>query len=85
MAEQKLPDHTRYDRETVEMLRRWAGDLSGVELLVCTQKDLVKLRTDRVAGLPLVALLIDAEVQSSEAFDRMIERVCQSAAATQSG
>ena len=63
-----LPDHDPYSPETVKELMRWAEGLRGrVSRIVCTHKDLVKLRTDRLGGVPLSALLIDLTVISGTA------------------
>ncbi|QEF99586.1 Tetraacyldisaccharide 4'-kinase [Stieleria maiorica] len=75
VAEKILPDHAHYDRETVERLRQWATDLGDARQLICTQKDLVKLQTDRIATLPLSALTIDAEIEPSTEFDAMLQQI----------
>jgi tetraacyldisaccharide 4'-kinase len=51
----EYPDHHRYGRADVESLSEWAGQLD-VAAVVCTQKDLVKLRVDRVGPRPLWAI-----------------------------
>ncbi|WP_145209111.1 tetraacyldisaccharide 4'-kinase [Planctomycetes bacterium TBK1r] len=78
VAEKVLPDHAQYDRDTIEQLNRWADGLNDVQQLICTQKDLVKLQTDRIAKRPLLALTIDAEIEPSEAFDAMLEDLAKS-------
>ncbi len=66
-----LPDHARYDADTVGQLEQWAktqqaaGD-AAVDWVVCTQKDLVKIRAAKVAGLPLRAVQIDLAVHPDE-------------------
>ncbi|MEM8669749.1 MAG: tetraacyldisaccharide 4'-kinase [Planctomycetota bacterium] len=58
-----FPDHDPYEPETVRELMQWAGQLeSDAELIVCTHKDLVKLRTDRLGRVPLKALQIELQV-----------------------
>jgi tetraacyldisaccharide 4'-kinase len=58
-----LPDHDPYAPATVQTLQSWIRSLpEEVERVVCTHKDLVKLRTDRLGGKPLAAVLIDLEV-----------------------
>jgi hypothetical protein len=42
-------------------LGRWGREL-GVEQLVCTHKDLVKLAVPAVGGVPLAALRVGVEV-----------------------
>lgn len=78
VAEKKLPDHAAYDRDTVEQLRQWASNLDAVDLLVCTQKDLVKLQTDRIAGVPIVALTIEAMIESSDEFETLLDQIANS-------
>ncbi|MCA9140635.1 MAG: tetraacyldisaccharide 4'-kinase [Planctomycetales bacterium] len=75
VADKALPDHVAYDRETVEQLRRWVAGLDAVEMLVCTQKDLVKLQTDRIAGVPMVALTIEATIESSDEFETRLSQI----------
>ena len=57
-----FPDHHAYDRQDVEGLADWAQSLSGVKGLVCTHKDLVKLGTATIGGVPLWALAIELEI-----------------------
>lgn len=55
-----LPDHDPYAPETVSQLCDWIIDLGDkISRVVCTHKDLVKLKTDRLGGIPLAAVLID--------------------------
>lgn len=66
-----LPDHARYDGDTVEQLEQWgqtqqAASDAAVDLVVCTQKDLVKVRAAKIAGLPLRAVQIDLQVHPDE-------------------
>jgi tetraacyldisaccharide 4'-kinase len=74
-ATKTLPDHADYDRETILDLQAWVSQQQDIDLLVCTQKDLVKLQTDRLAGLPLVALTIEAELETSDEFDTLLHSV----------
>lgn len=63
-----LPDHDPLAPETVADLDRSIrshGD--SVEIVICTHKDLVKLRTDRIGGRPVAALLIDWVITEGEA------------------
>lgn len=78
IAAKSLPDHAAYDRETILEVQAWVSQQQGIDLLVCTQKDLVKLQTDRLAGLPLVALAIDAEIEASDEFDALLDSVLAS-------
>lgn len=61
VAFRELPDHTRYDAATVAELERWIAAVRAdgpIDRVVCTLKDLVKLRTGRLGGLPLEAIEI---------------------------
>lgn len=75
VSEKQLPDHATYDRETMESLVQWVADQDRIDSLVCTQKDLVKLQTDRIASVPLAALLIEADVESSPALETLLRRI----------
>lgn len=56
------PDHHAYTRNDVDDLRRWADSLPPETTLLCTQKDLVKLRLTDLEGRPLWALRIGLDV-----------------------
>lgn len=59
-----LPDHDAYSPQTVAMLREWVRSLGDdVDQVVCTHKDLVKLRTDKIGGKPLAAIEIELQVE----------------------
>lgn len=61
--QKSLPDHDAYSPETARILREWVRSLGDdVDRVVCTHKDLVKLRTDRIGGKTLVAIEIELEV-----------------------
>ncbi|MEM8733060.1 MAG: tetraacyldisaccharide 4'-kinase [Planctomycetota bacterium] len=53
------PDHHAYDRSDIEDLSQWASSAQKVDYVVCTLKDLVKIRLDAVGAVPLVALAIE--------------------------
>ncbi len=74
-----LPDHDRYSPETMATVRQWLQALDqNVDQVVCTHKDLVKIRNDRIAGKPLVALMIDLELASDDApLQRLINDITQ--------
>ena len=55
------PDHHNYSAADVAALQRWAGDLKA-NLVLTTQKDLVKLRTGSLGAAPLRALRIGLEI-----------------------
>lgn len=79
VATRSLSDHSPYDRTTVDSLIGWLADLQASEpelMAVCTHKDLVKLRTDVLGGVPLRALAIDLTMtDAAGAFWEAIERV----------
>ncbi len=77
----RLPDHDAYAPQTVEELRQWIQSLGDrVERVVCTHKDLVKLKTDRIGGRPLAAVLIELELTAGRseldaAFETIASRI----------
>jgi tetraacyldisaccharide 4'-kinase len=56
-----FPDHHGYTAADVESLAAWSRGL-GAELVLTTQKDLVKLRGARLGRAPLRALRIGLEI-----------------------
>lgn len=56
-----FPDHHDYDQADVDSLAAWALD-RGVDLVLTTQKDSVKLRTAHLGAVPLRALRIGLEI-----------------------
>jgi tetraacyldisaccharide 4'-kinase len=56
-----FPDHHPYNARDVADLGTWARE-HGAELVLTTQKDLVKVRTAALGGIPLRALRIGLEV-----------------------
>jgi tetraacyldisaccharide 4'-kinase len=65
-AWQTFPDHHPYSREDVETLRDWARQLPAETAIVTTQKDLVKIRLDRMGERELWALAIQLEMTSGQ-------------------
>ncbi len=63
----EFPDHHPYSAKDVADLTRWSRDL-GADLALTTQKDLVKLRVDAFAGVPLRALRIGLEIREGRAI-----------------
>jgi tetraacyldisaccharide 4'-kinase len=61
VALRDFPDHHAYTREDVASLSEWVASLA-VEAVICTGKDLVKLRVEKLGGVPLWALVIELEV-----------------------
>jgi tetraacyldisaccharide 4'-kinase len=60
-----FPDHYAYRREDVEELAKSAFE-SGARMVVCTRKDLVKLRVPTLGGVPLRAVGIELNFLSGE-------------------
>ena len=57
-AWREFPDHHNYTREDVEAICSLARE-SGAKLIVCTRKDLVKLRVAAIGGIPLRAIGVE--------------------------
>ena len=57
----EFPDHHRYDRSDVESLGAWADRLD-VAAVLCTQKDLVKLRVERLGRRPLWSVSVGLDI-----------------------
>lgn len=69
VASRHLPDHDPYRPETVRELIEWSQQLgSSVDAIVCTHKDLVKLRVDQLGGRPLRAIQIEWQVTDGAAM-----------------
>ncbi|NQU21893.1 MAG: tetraacyldisaccharide 4'-kinase [Candidatus Nealsonbacteria bacterium] len=66
VALREFPDHHGYDRGDVERLKRWADSLD-VSAVLCTHKDLVKLRIDRLGRQPLRAVRVGLEILAGRA------------------
>jgi tetraacyldisaccharide 4'-kinase len=64
MAWRTFADHHRYTREDIEDLRRWARELPPEAAVVTTQKDLVKIRLDRLGDREMWALKIRLDVHA---------------------
>jgi tetraacyldisaccharide 4'-kinase len=73
----RLPDHDPYAPETVRDIAAWVESLADrIERVICTHKDLVKLRTDRIGRKPLGALLIDLALQDDAgALDEKLQSI----------
>ncbi|MBI3822585.1 MAG: tetraacyldisaccharide 4'-kinase [Planctomycetes bacterium] len=61
-----FPDHHPYLKDDVEDLRNWARQLPPDTAVVTTQKDLVKLRLDRLGDRELWALRIELQITSGQ-------------------
>lgn len=70
------PDHHAYSNDDVEALRNWARQLPPEAVLVATQKDLVKIRLDRMGEKELWALQIALEMTTGhEALERLLQGI----------
>jgi tetraacyldisaccharide 4'-kinase len=77
-----FPDHHRYRADDLADLSAWGRSL-GVELLVTTLKDLVKIGRDGLDGLPVVAVEITIDLLTgADELSHLVQTV--SAAATTS-
>lgn len=74
-------DHHAYTRDDIEDLRAWARQLPSDAVLATTQKDLVKIRVDRLGDRDLWALAIQLQVTSGQdALEGMLRKVLSLAA-----
>lgn len=64
IAWRSFADHHNYSREDIDDLRTWARALPAEAAVVTTQKDLVKIRLDRLGERDLWALRIELAVTS---------------------
>lgn len=62
----EFEDHQTYEREHIDLINESVATAEA-EAIVCTHKDLVKVRTDQLAGVPLWAVVIGIEFLSGEA------------------
>ncbi len=68
-----FPDHHLYTAADVGALASWAS-ASGADLVLTTQKDLVKLRTAMLGPVPLLAVRIGLEItEGLEALENLLE------------
>jgi tetraacyldisaccharide 4'-kinase len=75
------PDHHAYSRDDIEDLRSWARQLPSDAVLATTQKDLVKIRVDKLGERELWALAIQLEITSGQdALESLLRKVLPLAA-----
>ncbi|MBI1901473.1 MAG: tetraacyldisaccharide 4'-kinase [Planctomycetia bacterium] len=65
-AFREFPDHHAYVREDIAALAQAARECSA-DLAVCTRKDFVKIRADRLGNATLWALQIDLSITTGQA------------------
>jgi tetraacyldisaccharide 4'-kinase len=76
VAFRSFPDHYAYARTDVEDLRTWARQQTSADLVITTQKDLVKLCVSQLGGKELWAVRIGLHFEAGhEAFDRKLQDV----------
>ena len=63
----EFPDHHPYSRRDIERLQVWVASLPGVEHVVCSHKDLVKVGLTQLAGCALWALTIRVDFGQGQA------------------
>ncbi len=74
-----FPDHHAYTATDVASLGSWARHIHA-DLVLTTQKDLVKLRSARLGSIPLRALKIGLEVtEGLSRLEAALERHCSAA------
>ena len=55
-------DHHRYGPEDMKSLVGWLRHLHGIDAVVCTHKDLVKISVDQLNEIPLWALTVQLDI-----------------------
>lgn len=73
------PDHHAFSGEDVAGLSHWAQQHPQAQAILCTMKDWVKLQSQTIGGLPLLALQIEMEFgPSSTVLAQKIDRLLDS-------
>jgi tetraacyldisaccharide 4'-kinase len=75
-----FPDHHAYTRADVDDLRLWARAQPPDAVLATTQKDLVKLRIDRLGERDLLALRVGLHIRPGPDADALRQRLADLAA-----
>ena len=57
-----FPDHHPFGPEDIESLKRWLRHLHGIDFVICTHKDLVKISLDQLGETPLWALAVQPQI-----------------------
>jgi tetraacyldisaccharide 4'-kinase len=84
IAWRTYPDHHAYSAADVEDLRQWARALPPDAVIATTQKDLVKIRLDRLGERELWALRISLHLRAgTEELTRKLETIAALAANTE--
>lgn len=75
IAFREFADHWGYSRADADALAAWAANLK-VDAVVCTHKDLVKLKADRLGERPLWAVRVALQFLVGQAeFESRLERL----------
>lgn len=74
-----LADHARYDAPAMQSLQEWARQHQNaagqrIDRVLCTQKDLVKVRAGQIGGLPLQAVQIELHIADAEPLVQRLEQ-----------
>jgi tetraacyldisaccharide 4'-kinase len=63
----EFPDHHAYGQADVDGLASWVRSLPPTDAVLCTHKDLVKIRLETLADRPLWSVSIGVEIRSGQA------------------
>ncbi|MBI5047598.1 MAG: tetraacyldisaccharide 4'-kinase [Deltaproteobacteria bacterium] len=63
-----LPDHYAYTHKDIQIIAREA---EGVDMVITTMKDAVKLKSFSIEHLPIYALDIEVEIEGVEIFEKV--------------
>jgi tetraacyldisaccharide 4'-kinase len=75
VAWREFPDHYNYTREDVAALSEWGQQ---ADVLVCTRKDLVKLRVPTLGSIPLWAVKIEIGFLAGQAeFEQQVAQIVE--------
>ncbi len=73
----EFPDHHAYGRAELDELAEWA-ESCGAAAVVCTVKDLVKIRLGTLGSVPLWSLRVSMVVREGQTeLDRLLEQLVQ--------
>lgn len=73
------PDHHAFSGADVAALAHWVEQFPSAQVIVCTMKDWVKIQSESIAGLPLLALRIEMEfTQGAAALTQRIDQLLES-------
>ena len=77
-AFRSFPDHHAYEPADLADIEAWVADLHGVDTLLCTQKDMVKLNLTALGRWPLWAIPIGLEISAGrDRLEQHLERVTE--------